>query len=206
MFVLDAPVDTHEESLTVRKSRFVARLAAVGSETDFRTLLDAVRAEHTGIDHACWAFSLGSGPHQVTRFGDDGEPTGTAGPPILAALQTRGVTNAAIVVVRYNGGVQLGTGGLVRAYGSVARAVLDRAPLRAAGQISRVRFSVPIADAGKIDQAVYALGTVLSSDHAAQSVSYVVDVDGPDEGALCDRILSLTSGAAEIAGVEHLIA
>ncbi|WP_210755062.1 IMPACT family protein [Gordonia paraffinivorans] len=204
--VLAAVGTTYVESLTVKRSRFVATVTSIGSESDFRGFLDAVRGEHHGVHHACWAFSLGTGARQVTRSSDDGEPTGTAGPPILAALQTRHVTNAAIVVVRYYGGIQLGTGGLVRAYGSVARAALDGAPLRAAKSTSRVRFSVPIADAGRIEQAVHAMGAVRASDYRAHSVSFLVEVDASDEETLCDRVMSLTSGAASIVDVDRVVA
>ena len=115
MKVFDAGRGDHVETTEIRRSRFVATLARVDSEDDVAALRD--RVETDGANHACWGFVLGSGPGQVVRCSDDGEPAGTAGVPILSAIQGRELVNAAVVVVRWFGGVKLGAGGLVRAYG-----------------------------------------------------------------------------------------
>lgn len=189
------------ESTTITKSRFVATLAPVSSEQELVALVDRLR--DPSASHTCWGAVIGSGPHQIARCSDDGEPGGTAGPPILAALQSREVVDAAVVVVRWFGGVKLGAGGLVRAYGGAAGAVLDRAPLREARPISVVRVAVPVGVAGRVEQVLYGLGEVRGVDYGAEYAEYTVCLAADEESGTRDRLLSLTSGKAEILGVDH---
>lgn len=127
------PVDTE---LEISRSRFLTRLERVGTEAEAREVIARVRAEHPRARHHCSAFVLGPGA-RVQRSNDDGEPSGTAGAPMLDALTSAGLSDVVAVVTRYFGGVLLGAGGLTRAYrGAVAVAVqtaprVRRAPRRA---------------------------------------------------------------------------
>ena len=107
-----------------KKSRFLADVAAVNSEEEVSVFLESIRKKYWDASHHCSAFVLGK-RSEISRCSDDGEPSGTAGRPILDVLTGSGVRNACIVVTRYFGGVLLGTGGLVRAYGRAAREGLD---------------------------------------------------------------------------------
>ncbi len=184
-------------SRTVKKSRFVATVMSVGDEEEFRKHRREI-ADAAAASHACWAVVLGSGTGQVTRSGDDGEPAGTAGPPILAALAARGVVDAGIVVVRYYGGIQLGTGGLIRAYGGTAAAALEAAPLRPARLVRRITLHIPVHEAGRVAPVLHAAGDVQTVDYTADGVDYRVEVPAADADALCDQLRSVTSGAALI--------
>ncbi len=113
---------SHE--LEVKHSRFVARAAPVASPEEALAYVQAVRDPQA--THNCWAYKLG--PRY--RFSDDGEPSGTAGRPILSAIEGQGLDGVVVVVTRYFGGIKLGTGGLVRAYGSAASECLRQAPKR----------------------------------------------------------------------------
>lgn len=127
------PVDTE---LEISRSRFLTRLERVGTEAEAREVIARVRSEHPRARHHCSAFVLGPGA-RVQRSNDDGEPSGTAGAPMLDALTSAGLSDVVAVVTRYFGGVLLGAGGLTRAYrGAVAEAVqaaprVRRAPRRA---------------------------------------------------------------------------
>lgn len=117
-----ATVDTEIE---VTRSRFLTRLARVETDDEAREVIAAVRAEHPRARHHCSAFVLGP-DGRVQRSNDDGEPSGTAGAPMLDALTSAGLSDVVAVVTRYFGGVLLGAGGLTRAYrGAVAEAVLS---------------------------------------------------------------------------------
>ena len=116
----------HDAELVVERSRFIACCTYVETEADFAAFLKEVKRQYTGATHYCTAFELAPGEH-IARFSDDGEPSRTAGLPILEVLQGRGLHRTAVVVVRYFGGVKLGTGGLVRAYGDAAALTLDGA-------------------------------------------------------------------------------
>jgi len=131
-----------------RGSRFVAWAFPVADEDAFRRRLEAVRAEYPKARHHCWAFRIG-GRH---RFSDDGEPGGTAGNPMLRALEAAGVDDAAVVCVRWFGGVKLGTGGLARAYGGAARAALADAELAPFVPRSRLPLRLPFDATGLLDE------------------------------------------------------
>lgn len=107
-------------------SRFLAFAHPVSSEAEIKTIIEAIRKTHFSARHHCYAYIIG--PHQETfRVNDDGEPSGTAGKPIYGQLLSFGLTNTLIVVVRYFGGIKLGTSGLINAYRTAARDALTHA-------------------------------------------------------------------------------
>ncbi len=114
---------TSREELLINKSRFIGYCASCESEADALTFLQAVREEHKTATHHCYAYIIGENSG-IMRYSDDGEPGGTAGMPIMDVMRAKGIVNCCIVVVRYFGGVLLGTGGLVRAYTQSAQAAL----------------------------------------------------------------------------------
>ena len=122
-------------SLTERKSEFIASVSPVHSEEEALAFIASVRKRYADARHNVYAYLLREG--NTSRFSDDGEPHGTAGLPILDVLRGEGLTDTAIVVTRYFGGILLGTGGLVRAYSQSARLALD-----AAGRTQIVRLTV----------------------------------------------------------------
>ena len=126
-----------------KRSRFIGQLWPVESEEEALARIAAVRKEHYDARHNCFAYLVRA--TGVVRYGDDGEPQGTAGQPILAVLQGAGVTNAVCTVTRYFGGVLLGTGGLVRAYTAAAKAALEAAGAAetALWRVCRVRCPYP---------------------------------------------------------------
>jgi len=120
---LAAPVDL--EIPRIKRSRFLAYAAPVSDDAAVRAHLDTVRKAHHAARHVCWARVLGRDGAD-TRARDAGEPGGSAGRPILAAITGRDLTFTTVAVVRYFGGTKLGVGGLARAYGGAAAAALDR--------------------------------------------------------------------------------
>lgn len=120
----DAAISVSEE---IKKSRFITLLAPTCGVDAAKAFIQQVRAEHPTARHHCWAFVAGApNDSQQLGFSDDGEPSGTAGKPILAQLMGSGIGEITAVVVRYYGGVKLGTGGLVRAYGSGVQQALKQ--------------------------------------------------------------------------------
>lgn len=112
------------ESEPVKGSRFIVDIVPVANETQAREALAAVAAEFSDASHHCWAWRIAS--PAIERASDDGEPSGSAGRPILAQLAGRELVDTAAIVTRYFGGTKLGVGGLVRAYGGAAGEALDR--------------------------------------------------------------------------------
>ena len=109
----------------IKKSRFICHIKRVTTEDEARNFIQAVKKEHYKATHNCSAFILGE-RSEMKRSSDDGEPSGTAGVPMLGVLENHQLTNVCAVVTRYFGGIKLGAGGLIRAYaGSVALAIKD---------------------------------------------------------------------------------
>ncbi len=114
------------EADPVRGSRFIGIADRAVSQSDAFTKLKEIRGEAPDATHHCWAWRISD---HDTRCSDDGEPRGSAGPPILRQIESRGLVETLVVVRRRYGGVKLGVGGLVRAYGAAARAVIDAAEI-----------------------------------------------------------------------------
>lgn len=112
---------------TIQKSRFIARAAYADSEQAVTSLLRQLAAEYPNATHLAYAFRIKTPDGIVLRFSDDGEPSGTAGKPIIPHIEGRELINVCIGVIRYYGGINLGTGGLVRAYAGTAKMALDNA-------------------------------------------------------------------------------
>jgi uncharacterized YigZ family protein len=109
----------------IKKSKFICHVKRVSSEEEARDFINAIKKEHYKATHNCSAFIIGE-QSDIKRTSDDGEPSGTAGVPMLGVLEHHHITNSCVVVTRYFGGIKLGAGGLIRAYaGSVAQAVRE---------------------------------------------------------------------------------
>lgn len=135
------PARWHRAELSARRSRFIATLAPAPDESAVQALIQAVREEYPDATHHCWAYVVGP-PGDTARvgMGDDGEPHGTAGRPMLTTLLHSGVGDVAAVVTRYFGGVKLGRGGLVRAYSGAVADALDHLPTDSRVQRVEVRL------------------------------------------------------------------
>ena len=124
------PAEMHECESLVKKSRFIARAARVENREQAMAFITAIKKDFPDARHYCWAYVLGDPQASAgAAANDDGEPSGTAGRPILNVIQHKGIGDVIVVVVRYFGGIKLGAGGLVRAYGGAAEAVLSALPL-----------------------------------------------------------------------------
>lgn len=121
----DIPARSGDAEITVRSSRFVARVERASSREAAMSVVARVAGLHPRARHHCWAYRAGAPGVGDGGSSDDGEPAGTAGRPILAAIQQRGMGDTVLVVSRYFGGVKLGAGGLARAYAQAAHEVLS---------------------------------------------------------------------------------
>lgn len=139
-----------EHELVIRKSRFIAHVAPVASPQDADDRIAEVRRRYWDARHNCSAQVTGLNGERA-RSSDDGEPSGTAGMPMLEVLRRRGLTDVVAVVTRYFGGIKLGAGGLVRAYASAVSEALDLASLVDRTVLAQLTLAVPHADAGRFD-------------------------------------------------------
>lgn len=122
------PAGKAQAEIVINKSRFIASLAPAFSVEKAREFIKEVSLNYPGASHYVPAFLIGHGRSVISHASDAGEPSGTAGQPVLRVLQGSELGNVAVVVTRYFGGIKLGTGGLVKAYTEAAKAVVEKAP------------------------------------------------------------------------------
>ncbi len=157
-----------------KKSRFIASVAPVITEDEAIAFVNSVKAKYRDARHNVYAYVVAE--NNISRFTDDGEPSGTAGAPVLDVILKEGLTDVAIVVTRYFGGTLLGTGGLVRAYGKAAKdGVLD-AKICEKIYCHELQLSVPYDLLGKIKYIVENGDYIEGSTEYAENVSVTVFV------------------------------
>jgi uncharacterized YigZ family protein len=181
--------------LEVKRSRFLCRVERVETEAAARAAIERIRKQHWDARHNCSAFVLGP-DSAIQRSNDDGEPSGTAGAPMLEVLRGREVSDVVAVVTRWFGGVLLGAGGLVRAYGDAVREALDEVGVRRRVLMTRWDLEAEHADAARWEADLRARDvTVLGVDYAARATLHLA-VPATESAAFIAQLAGLTAGAA----------
>ena len=140
------PAGCLERETEIRKSRFIARVAPVHDREQLKALVQQAWQEHPDARHVCWAYQIGApGSAAEAAMNDDGEPSGTAGKPILNVIRHKDMGDVAVVVIRYFGGIKLGAGGLVRAYAGAAESVLSAVDRQMNQAMAEVVVTLPFA-------------------------------------------------------------
>lgn len=187
-------VQTETFEQDIKKSRFRAVAGPVSDPDEARYFIATQSAPDAG--HNCWAYRV----RDVYRFSDDGEPGGTAGKPILQAIDGQGLDHVAIVVSRWFGGVLLGTGGLARAYGGTASACLRVAGRHEIVPLTTITVSCTFADAGRIRARLDVIEGARVDDEAftASGVQMVLIVPQVSAEALVSMVNDISRGHATI--------
>jgi uncharacterized YigZ family protein len=190
---------THETE--IKKSRFICHLLRVTCEEDARAHIAAIRKEHWNANHNCTAWIIGDDMTNQ-RSSDDGEPSGTAGTPMLEVLRRREVTDTLAIVTRYFGGVMLGAGGLIRAYSGAVSEALDAIGIVERVPLSVVSLTANYDDAGRIENAIRARELDLADVSYAMDVTFDVVMPPAEVEAFATWLQELTNGgnAATITG------
>jgi uncharacterized YigZ family protein len=186
------PVEVRTEE---RRSVFLCRLEPVRDEEAARAAVDAARTRHGDAGHHCSAFLVGPGG-AVRRFHDDGEPSGTAGMPMLEVLSGAGLSDVVAVVSRWFGGVLLGTGGLVRAYSGAVSAAVQEAVLVRRTPMALAEAVVGHESAGRLEHDLRARGVNVRGVDYGGSVTVRLAVPPGDVDDLAASVAALTSGQA----------
>lgn len=188
---------TTTTELEIRRSRFITWLRRAEDEEAARDLVEEARHTYPDARHHCSAFVVRvPGANLVERSSDDGEPAGTAGMPMLEVLRGSGLVDVSAVVIRYFGGVKLGTGGLVRAYSDAVRSALEEAPVVLQRESRLHAVTLPHADAGRVESELRALGFTVDDVAYAEQVTLTLATN--DDDALTSAVAGLTGGNAEV--------
>lgn len=190
-----------ENTVEIKRSKFIATLSHVESGEDAEAFVRAVRKRYPDATHNCYAYiadELGN----ETRFSDDGEPGGTAGQPMLEVLKKRGVVKAAVVVTRYFGGIKLGAGGLVAAYTDSVTEVLDAAGIRRMTECAEVTVECDYSDHSAIESALTRAGALRGEAVYGENVRSVWYAETDKSGELLELVSAKSLGKvkAEITG------
>lgn len=166
------PAQTVQAEQVIKKSRFIGRIAHAPDPAAAHEFIASVRAQYPDAGHACWAFIAGE-PGNTTHVScsDDGEPAGTAGKPMLNVLQHCGVGEIVAVVVRYFGGVKLGTGGLVRAYSGAVTELVKTLPQQLKIDKVPVTLDYPYALEDVVRRTLETNQTIISTVNYQQAIS-----------------------------------
>ncbi len=185
-----------ESEIVISKSRFLGFCIPVSNETEAQEALGQIRKKHYDARHCCYAFRLHEGG--IVRSSDDGEPSGTAGAPILNVLSGAGVENVLCAVVRYFGGVLLGTGGLVRAYGRAASEALEAADIVTIRVCERISVTVSYSSYNLLEPMIRQKGYPGEAMFAEQ-VTLTLLLPTEETDALIAAVTDKTDGSAKIA-------
>ena len=185
------PCGAAETEFTEKRSRFIGHLLPVETEEQAREFIAQMKKKYYDARHNCWCYLIGS---DILRYGDDGEPQGTAGQPMLNVFRRENVTNVVCVVTRYFGGILLGAGGLTRAYSKSARDALAAAGVAEMGLWATAGIPCPYPLFERVRGEVTALGgTVDNADYGAD-IRLVVSLPAEQTAALQVRLTELSAG------------
>lgn len=189
----------------IKKSRFICHLKRVYTEEEARSFISEIKKEHHKANHNCSAFTLGD-RQEIQRSSDDGEPSGTAGVPMLEILKKREITNVCAVVTRYFGGTKLGAGGLIRAYaGSVGHA-LDQVGLVKFVTQEQLILTLDYGNYDGLQRFLSTQGLVISESEFLSDVTVKLFVDLDKTEQLLADLIEQFSGKISVAkGEKQLV-
>ena len=186
-----------ENEINIERSRFIAYVNRVESEEEAKAFIEDIKKKHWDANHNCSAYMIGEND-LIQKANDDGEPSGTAGVPMLEVLKKRGLKDTVVVVTRYFGGIKLGAGGLIRAYGkSVSEG------LNATGVVERklmriMKTKIDYTWLGKVENEVRSSHYQLRDIHYLDAVEVEVYVEEASKDSFIDWMTELTNGQGEI--------
>ncbi|PPD13349.1 MULTISPECIES: IMPACT family protein [Methylophilus] len=161
---------------TINKSRFIARAMRCENERELALFLRQFASEHQTAGHLAYAFRMKTAEGIVARFSDAGEPAGTAGKPIMQMLDGQNYVNCCVAVVRYYGGINLGTGGLVRAYGGTAKQAMEQAGSMPFVEMVQVKISTTYKRVDELTREVQKLHGEILDKQFGENVHFLLKV------------------------------
>lgn len=181
----------------IKKSRFICHIKRVTTEDEARNFIQAVKKEHYKATHSCSAFILGE-RSEMKRSSDDGEPSGTAGVPMLGVLENHQLTNVCAVVTRYFGGIKLGAGGLIRAYSSnVALAIKEIGIVHIKEQLG-LRLTLSYSQYQELPNFLKANHLQEQDTSFTEQVQTTIFVDKDDKDSVIEELIELFNGKIDI--------
>ncbi|MGD6770726.1 YigZ family protein [Staphylococcus arlettae] len=195
----------HQIENVINKSRFIAHIKPVADEDEAKSFIAEVKQEHKEATHNCSAYTIGN-QMNIQKANDDGEPSGTAGVPMLDILKKLETHNVCVVVTRYFGGIKLGGGGLIRAYSGVVRDVIYDIGRVALKEAVPVTVAINYDLTGKFEYELASTSFLLRDTQYTDKVSYSIDVVATEYDAFLAFLNRTTAGKFDLieGEVKHL--
>lgn len=187
-------------SFTEKRSEFIGSVLPCSDEESALNFIKEIRAEHRRATHNCYAYILRE--NNTARHSDDGEPSGTAGKPILEIFQKAGITDLCCVVTRYFGGILLGAGGLVRAYANGAKIALEAAGIKTLTPAAKISLRADYSDYGKIPPLAAEFGAEILSEDFTDAVNLTVMIKSELKNDFKAKLTDASRGKIKITGSE----
>lgn len=191
-----------ENLIEIKRSRFIGNLYPIRSEEEAKERLREIRQQYPDATHHCYAYLLGE-EQEVQKFSDDGEPSGTAGRPMLETLKKSGVTNVLAIVTRYFGGTLLGAGGLVRAYSQCVAELVKAATLQEIIHYTALEVEVGYADWNRLQHLLEKQGVQYDTPAFAEQVRLAVRLPQEEAAAFEAHLREMTHGQVRVRRVEN---
>ncbi|GAB6100341.1 YigZ family protein [Halanaerocella petrolearia] len=182
----------------IKKCKFITSIKNVNTVNKAEEFIDQVSEDFTDATHNVFAFKIGLGDKSVTRSSDDGEPSGSSGPPALQALEGANITNVAVVITRYFGGVKHGVGGLIRAYGGCVRQAIEETKIIEKTRYIKLKVSVPYSQMGQVINDLEGhTGQVIDTTYTNEGAEVIALLQPSFVTEFKDRITEATKGQSE---------
>ena len=189
-----------KDETIINKSRFIGYGKPISHEKEALDFIEEIKEKHRDASHNVYAYHLGD---ELQRFSDDGEPSGTAGIPVLEVIKKEDLKNVVIVVTRYFGGIKLGGGGLIRAYTRGAKIAIDKAKIVDMTLHRGLSFTIPYTLYGKVENFLQNNDYVIEDVEYLEDVKIILYVSNEEYDSFHRQIMDLTSGLAEMEILEE---
>ncbi len=192
-----------EHEIVIEKSRFIAHISRAETEELAQEFIGSIKKKHWNATHNCSAYLIGEND-QIQKANDDGEPSGTAGVPILEVLKKRKLKDTVVVVTRYFGGIKLGAGGLIRAYGKSTSEGLNSVGVVERRLVQVMHVKIDYTWLGKLEKELRASEYKVKEIHYLDTVEIETYVDEAKTEVFSDWMVELTNGQCQIHGGEQV--
>ncbi len=186
-----------EHEINIQKSRFIGYVKRTETEEDAQAFIQQIKKKHWNANHNCSAYLIGENG-LIQKANDDGEPSGTAGVPMLEVLKKRELKDTTVVVTRYFGGIKLGAGGLIRAYGKAVSEALNTTGIVKRQLVQLMQIKVDYTFLGKLENEIRSSSYKLKEIHYLDTVQFDVFVESGQEHSFSEWVTDLTNGKGQI--------
>ncbi|AIO18681.1 IMPACT family member YigZ [Candidatus Izimaplasma bacterium HR1] len=187
--------ETISSETVINKSSFICYLTPVGSVKTVNSILKELRSEHPNANHHCYAYIIGKN-QEIQKYSDDGEPSKTAGMPMIEVLKKQQLTNILAVTVRYFGGIKLGAGGLVRAYTKSVSETVIEATFTILVQYTKMNIIIPFDQIGNVEKYLRDSYHLINTEYTNE-VIYTIELKSENLAKMKNTITEHTKGVAK---------